>query len=349
MADEAQGDGSIESAVAQLQEARQEAVKPEIKEIIVATNGADVATEAATEEMPEQPEAAGDDIDPVEEDAGQAPPIDPPARWTAEDKEWFKTLPPERQERILRGEQGQRSAEVKRQQELEADRRAAQEAREAAAQERQYFSSVLQQYKNPLVSSYQQRFADVLSGEMDVLRLSQDQPRWNEYQAYQAKFAQIAQQEQMLAQRAKEDADARLELHIEARNNQLIEAMPELKDPKNFEKFENNICGYLLEKGIPAQRIRQAEFVDLEIAYDAMRWRDAQKAKATVPRTQTPPGQVAVQGHIRSVPKVLKPGMGSSAGGGDEKITAIDQRARQSGSVDDAAERLRLRRLQRRA
>jgi len=342
MAGEENGDdGSIESAVAQIAEARAESAKPEPKIKPEAPEPAEVtATVEPSEEMPEvsteEPDATPeDDSDTVQ------PTIAAPDGWTAEDKAWFDTLEPARQEAILRREKGTQAAESRRQNEHTTAIREATAKAQAAEQERQYFASVLQQYKNPLVLSFQQRFADVLRGEMDILRLSQDPQRWNEYQGYQAKFTQMGQQEQLLSQRAQEAERERLDAHVETRNAQLIEAMPDLKDPAKFQKFDERISDFLLGKGIPAERIRQAAFVDLEIAYDALRWRDAQKAKAAVPKPQPNAGQP--QGNVRQMPRVMKPGMGNSSGAADDKIAAIDQRAQKSGSVDDAAARIRAR------
>lgn len=339
MSDEAEDSGSIESAVAQLAEARAEAAKPEPK----TTPDPEPAAIVATEEPEEMPEVPTEEPDATPEDESDTvqPTVAAPHGWTDEDKAWFDTLEPARQEAILRREKGTQAAESRRQNEHQTAVQQATAKAQAAEQERQYFASVLQQYKNPLVSSYQQRFADVLSGQTDVLRLSQDQQRWNEYQGYQAKFAQIGQQEQVLAQQAERAESERLDAHVETRNAQLIEAMPDLKDPAKFQKFDERISGFLLDKGIPAERIKQAAFVDLEIAYDAMRWRDAQKAKAAVPKPQTNAGQA--QSNVRQMPRVMKPGMGNSSGAADDKIAAIDQRAQKSGSIDDAAARIRAR------
>lgn len=350
MTDEVTQDtGSLDAAAASLKEARQ-ATAPQ-EDGNKQPEESDGATETATTETPDTetpaPEQAGEDeVDPVAEGADQESPIEPPARWTAEDKEWFKTLPPDRQERILRGEQGQRAAEVKRQQELAAERERYQQEAQAAAQERQYFQSRIQQYRHPVEDAFRQQFADVISGQTDLFRLAQDQQRWPIYQAFQAKFHQIAEAEQMLSHRAQQDEQARLSQYIEARNTKLFETRPELKDPAKFQKFDEDVTTYLRGYNVPDDRIGKISYEELDIVEKAMKWDAAQKAKANVPKPPQPgPGQTRVQPHVRALPRVIKPGTPSDAGVGDEKITAIDQRARQSGSVDDAAERLRLRRI----
>lgn len=347
MADEAEtNDGSIESAVAQLHEARTEAAKPEPKIKPEAPEPAAPVATVETEEPPpgQQETGEADVVEADTSDADQESNIDAPAWFTPEEKELFKALPPEQQGPFLRLAKGAQGSISRLSNEQQAAIREAQAARDAAAQERQYFASVLQQYRNPLVADYQREFADVLSGQTDVLRLSQDPQRWPRYQGYQSRFNQIAQHEQILARQAEEDENARLQQHIETRNSQLIEAKPELKDPAKFEQYDAEVSNYLRGLKIPDDRIARVSFEELTIIEKAMKWDRAQKAKASAPKpAPTPDGRVAVQGHLRTVPKVLKPGMGSNAGAADDKMTAIDQRARQSGSVDDAAARIRIR------
>lgn len=343
MSDEDTNSGSIEAAVAQIQEARAEAATPEPK-IVVATNPADVATGSATDESPpEQQDAA--DADPVEAeaDAGPEPTVDAPASFTPEEKEMFKALPPEQQQSVLRLAKGAQAAESRRQNEHQAAVREAQAIAEQAAQERQQLQSALQHYKHPMVTAFQQEFADLQEGKMDLFRLAQDPARWGRYQAFQTSFQQLAQAERQIADQAQQEDNARLQQHIETRNSQLLDAKPELKDPAKFEQYDAEVSTYLRGLKISDDRIQRVSFEELTIIEKAMKWDKAQKAKAQVPKpAPIPDGKVAVTSHIRSVP-VLKPGMGSNAGGVDDKIAAIDQRARNSGSVDDAAARIRMR------
>ena len=340
MSDEAEEGGSIEAAVAKIHEARTEAATPEPPKQQAPEPAAPVATGEADESPPDQPEAA--DAEPTEapDDAEPVSTIEAPASFTPEEKEMFKALPPEQQQSVLRLAKGAQAAESRRQNEYQAAVREAQAAADAAAQERQYFSSALQQYKNPIVADYQREFADVLSGQTDVLRLSQDPQRWPRYQAYQTTFAQIGQQEQMLARQAERDETQRLTAFVETRNAQLIDAKPELKDPAKFEQYDTEISNYLRGLEIPDERIARVSFEELAIIEKAMKWDKAQKAKALAPK---PPPVGQPQGNVRQMPRVMKPGMGNSTGAVDDKIAAIDQRAQKTGSVQDAAARIRAR------
>lgn len=329
-------DGSLEAAATALSEARAAAATPEPK-IKAAPEPAAIA---ATGEPPETPEVPIEEPDATPEDESdtEEPTIAAPHGWTAEDKAWFDTLEPARQEAILRREKGTQAAESRRQNEHTAAIREAQELREQAAQDRQHLQSALQHYKHPMVTAFQQEFADLQQGTMDLFRLAQDPARWGRYQAFQTSFQQLAQAERQIASQAEQEDNARLQQHIETRNSELLVMKPELKDPAKFEQFDTQVSNYLRAENFPDERIMRVSAQELKIIDKAMKWDKAQLAKAAVPKPQTPPGQP--QGNVRQMPRVMKPGMGNSAGAADDKIAAIDQRARKSGSVDDAAARI---------
>ncbi|MDP1702594.1 MAG: hypothetical protein Q8L53_16780 [Aestuariivirga sp.] len=332
--------GSIEAAVAQMKEARAEAA-PEPKTIPALEPAAPVATVEAEESPPEQLDAADEVAEEADADAGPEPTVDAPASFTPEEKEMFKALPPEQQQSMLRLAKGAQAAESRRQNEHQAAIREAQELSEKAAQERQQLQSALQHYKHPMVTAFQQEFADLQDGRMDLFRLAQDPARWGRYQAFQTSFQQLANAERQIAQEAEREEGARLQQHVETRNSQLIEAKPELKDPAKFEQYDAEVSTYLRGLNIPDERIQRVSFEELTIIEKAMKWDKAQKAKAAVPKPQANAGQP--QGNVRQMPRVMKPGMGNSSGAVDDKIAAIDQRAQKTGSVDDAAARIRAR------
>ena len=347
MTDEATTDtGSLEAATDAIREARQTAASPQEdgNKQQDEPSGATPATQERPKETPAPEEASGDEVDQQDADAGEEPNIKAPAWYTAAEKEWFAAQSPELQDQILSRDRGRQQAEHRRQTEHQAAIREAQEAAQAAAQDRQYFASAIQHYKHPIVAAFQQEFADVAQGRTDLFRLAQDTERWGRYQAFQAEFQRIGQAEQQLAHRAEQEEGSRLQQHIETRNSQLLDARPELKDPAKFQEFDNNVTGYLRGLNIPDYRIARVSYEELTIVEKAMKWDRAQKAKAsasTQPAQNVKPGQTMVASHIRSVPKMLKPGTAGNTGATDDKITAIAQRARQSGKVDDAAERLR--------
>lgn len=350
MADEADtNDGSLETAVASLKEARQAAAQDngagsDGNEQQDGSDGAHIAaTEERSQKSPpveqEADEAAEVEADPI--DAEHASNIDAPAWFNAEEKEAFLSLPPEAQASLARLAKSAQAHISQRQNEHQAAMRAAQEAEAVAAQERQYLQSAIQQYRHPIVAAYNQEFPDVVQGRTDLFRLAQDPERWNRFQAFQSQFAELGRAEQHLAQRAELEERNFVTEHVETRNAQLIEAKPELRDPAKFEQYDTEVTTYLRGLGIPDERIARASYADLKVVEKAMLWDKAQKAKAQAPKQpQAQSGQA--QSHVRSVPKLMKPGTTRDAGTADDRIAAAKQQLRKTGSVDDAAASIRL-------
>lgn len=331
--EEAAPETTLENAAEDLGKLRQAATDTESK-----PEGALEATQA--QEMPDASDEAHD-ATPDDESDTVEPTIAAPSGWNAEDQAWFETLEPARQEAILRRERGTQAAESRRQNEYSAAVKEAQAARDAAAQERQYLRTAINHYRPQLVANYERDFADLVRGETDLFRLAQNPERWSRYQAYQQSYAELAQAEQAAVRQAEADEQQRWGNFVAERNNRLVEAMPELKDPAKFQAYDNEVSNYLLGQDVPAHAIQHASFKEIQIAVKAMNWDKAQKAKANPPQQPKPqalaPGQVNVTGHIRTVPKVMRPG--TSAGGNiaDDKIAAQHDQLRKSGSLDDAA------------
>ena len=334
MADDVAVESTLENAAADIGKLREAASEPAATE--QKPEGAPEATQE--KEMPEAHDDAPDATPEDNDDTGE-PTIAAPSGWTAEDKEWFATLEPARQEVILRRERQLQATQSRAQNDHAVALREAQAARDAAAQERHYLKTALNQYKPQLVASYEAEFSDLVRGETDLFRLAQQPERWARYQAYQQSYAQLAQTEQAMAKQAEVEDRERWETNVTARNSRIIEAKPELKDPAKFQAFDNEVSGYLLERGIPADAIRRISFDELQIAEKAMNWDKAQKAKANPPAKPQAlaPGQVKVTEHVRMVPKVMKPGTSRGDGAADDQIDAKRKTLRETGSLDDAA------------
>lgn len=289
---------------------------------------------AAQNEMP--PAENGDAVaeQAGQNDTGEQPTIEPPAGWTTEHKEWFKSLDPVRQEFLLRRDKEHQRAEARRANEHAELQRQLQSEAQQAAQERQALAQALGQYKDPLKLEFQQRFYDVLSGQIDPVSLARHDPaRFAEYQAYQEKFNHIAATEQALQARAQQEEEARFSQFRKAENERLTELIPELKTKEAFEKFDVDVSNYGLSLGLPAERIRQASADELTILHKAMMWDRAKAAQAAAPKV-TPPPQ-------KPVPKVLKPSNGADQSRTDDKYAAARNKARRTGDVEDVASAIR--------
>ena len=325
---------TVDTAADKIGELRQAAAEPSTTDS--KPEGAPEATQAD-----KTPDAQNDahDATPEDNDDTVEPTIAAPSGWNAEDKEWFATLEPARQEVILRRERQLQADQSRARNEHNAALKEAQAAREAAANERQYFKSVADKYRPQLVAAYENEFADLVRGETDLFRLAQQPDRWARYQAYQQSYAQLAQTEQAMAKQAQAEEAEKWENHVQTRNRELIEAKPELKDPAKFQAYDNEVSSYLLEQDVPADAIRRISFKELRIVDKAMNWDKAQKAKANPPAKPQAlaPGQVKVSEHVRQVSRVMKPGTPRDDGAGEDQFAARRETLRKTGSMDDAA------------
>lgn len=347
MSEIADTDGSVESAAAmlrgQIDKKRAEIAAPEQDKTDETPPPA--LAEAGESEIPPGREA--DEADETEDQvddtgAGDAPAtIEPPSNWSQADRDWFKSLDPVRQDFVLRHQKGTQAAEARRQNEY----RAAMEqlAKQAAetAQERERFNAAaaqqFAQFEEPIIRDFKRDFSDVLSGKIDPIKLAESDPaRFAKFQAYQAKFQQIATTRQAMAAKQEQERQHMFSEFVRTENDKLLAAMPELNEPEKRERWNRDVADYLVKRGYSPTRIELASANDLVTAYKAMLWDKAQAAR-NAPRPAAANGKE----HQREAPKVMKSGSGASAGGGSEKIAALETRARKTGSIDDVAALMR--------
>ena len=279
-------------------------------------------------------------------DAGKTPTIPAPAGWTPEEKEWFGTLEPARQESILRQYKSVQASEARRQNEYQEELRAARAEADAAKQERQQLGFALQNYVNPLMQEFQGRFADVLQGRIDPIQLSrQDPARFAEFQAYQERFRQIETTQRAIAERERYEQEQEVGTFRQRENARLQELIPELKDPEKFNRYDVEVSQFLTGLGIPPERVVQASADELSLAYDAMRWRRAVAAKKA--QVNRPPAPVREPGQPPppQAPRVLKPSSGNASSGQSEQLAAATKTARRTGDVEDVAAMIRAKRM----
>ena len=331
-------EGTVESAALSIRKKLDEAANPAPDKPIAKAQPAPVeaAEQAHAEEMP--PDESGDATEePDEIDAAGDEPvtIDAPSGWNAEEKEWFKTLEPVRQESILRQYKALQRSEAKRHTEYTAAMQNITEAGQAAQQQRVQLDAALQNYSDPLVKQFQTRFKDVLSGHLNPIIMAQQDPqRYQEFQAYQDQFRQIDAAKQTLAQQSQEYEQENLRAFRNEENARIAELRPELKDPARFQKWDQEVSQFLLEQDVPEERIMRISALELDIISDAMAWR---KAKAASKAASGPQGLQNGQ-QQKQAPRVLKPANGNSnSQGADDKLLAARNRARKTGAVEDVA------------
>lgn len=250
----------------------------------------------------DNPTSGDDDQSPADPDADEGPSVEPPRSWTKEEKEAFKLLPPEHQQRIADRERN-REVEIRRGQNEVAEKNKALEAKLSEADKtRLQYEAALPQLLQQLNAQRNAEFADIQS-QADVVRLADEDPlRYIKWQALQQQ-GNAAQQEHAKAQlRQQQEAKTRFDKWASEQDETFSTKYPEFKDPVKVEKFQKEAIGYLKEElGWSEDRIGKlwngAETISLRDAAvqqtirDAARWRAAQAAAKAAPKQSLPPVQ----------------------------------------------------------
>jgi hypothetical protein len=303
-----------------------------------------VQTDDDEDTLVEEDDTRDEDATDDEDEAGQEPTLTVPSRWSAEDKAWFKTLPPERQQRLLAAELGAQRAESKRQADYQTLRRQTEELTRQSQVERQHLQQAVAHYKHPMVKAFEQEFTDLLKGETDLFRLSQDPERWGRYQAFQTSFSQIAQTEKVIQEKAAAEENARIHNLIQGRNAELVKVKPELSDPQKFAEFDDRITNYATTQGISHHRLALASIAEIKLVEKAMKYDAAvAAARKTKPqKVELKPGQVRVKQHVRQVSRTMRPGAGGQGGSlRAERVSVALKQARRTGDIADVAALIR--------
>jgi uncharacterized phage infection (PIP) family protein YhgE len=269
---------TIDAAVAQLtptDPAPVEAAAPEPEQ------DDEIQAEPTAETDSEPTEATAEEQE-AEQAEPETPALDPPPFWDAEGKEAFAKLPREHQESILAQASKQAS---------NASRAIEQAAERAKAAEGQ--ASKVTQLADAL-NTFLPQAMETFKGRWDavdwVALARQVEPQ--EYNAYQAQYqAEQRQLEQLQAANQEAERLAH-EQHVRVVNTELPTKAPDLADPAKGGERLGKVFNFLNAEGYAPDRLKHVTAADLAIAYDALRWREAQKgvpqAPAARPKPATP-------------------------------------------------------------
>lgn len=252
---------------------------------------------AAAEEQP-----PGDDDQGQVDPADDQPSIEPPRSWTKEEKEAFKLLPPEHQQRIAERER-KREVDIRRGQDEVAEKAKAIEAeRQRLEQARQQYESALPQLMQQLNAQQNAEFADIRS-HADVVKMAEEDPfRYAKWDALQKQRQAVwNQHQQAQAQRQQQEVEA-FQSWAQQQDKLAAERIPELADPAKAEKVAKEARSYLTDTlGWDADKIgklwtgqekisiRDADFQQL--LRDAAWAQTARKAAEKVATKPVPPVQ----------------------------------------------------------
>lgn len=299
------------------QDASADPATPDPTQSATADNGEPSAPPVETE----SPDAA----------APELPPVEPPRSWSKEDKELFKALPRETQERLAERERSRDTDFSRRQQEATERARALEAERLRVEQARGQYEHALPILLSNLQSAYAGEFADIKTMD-DVQKLATTDPiRYTQWDAAQKKIAAVQQEVMASQQRQQAEFGQALE-SFRAREAQLFaEKAPEFADPANAKKLMDGAVTVLRDLGFQDNELGELWRGERNISIhdhrlhlllrDGVKWRDAQ-AQAKAKTSQAKP-----------LPPVQRPGVAQGANAAREANlkTLNDQLDKSSG------------------
>jgi hypothetical protein len=267
-----------------------------------------------TAEDASEPEEATAGEEEAEQAEPEAPAIEPPQFWDAEGREGWSSIPREHQEFIL-AQVGKQAASASKAIEQAAEAR---KAAEGQASKVTQLADALNGFLPQAMETFKGRW----EGVDWVQAARQLDPQ--EFNALQAEFqAQQRQLEQLTA--ANRDAERLAhETHVRTVNEALPRVAPDLTDPVKGQERLGKVFSFLTTQGYAPEQLKHVSAPDLAIAYDAMRWREAQAAPPK-PKPQPKPAMPTV-----------KPTATQASNPQQRGVQTAKNRYAQTRSVDDA-------------
>lgn len=286
-----------------------------------------------TERADAADDAGGEGVDEGEATAEE----EAPDFWSAEDKEFWKQVPAEVRPLVKKYEQQRIEFANAKAEEAATARKQAEENARSATGKIEEAAQWWQQAAPQLANAFQSKWAWL--GTEQGLKMARENPA--EYTAYKAQ----ADHEGALLMEANRRGQADIEAANKAAGDRLQQAKQETHKvlatkytdyfgtPEKSKATYEKLGTFLHSKGIPVDRINMIhEAPILEIALDAMRFRDAQQ-KASV---ATSSGATANTG--TAAPKKVTPGAPTRAANrGQDQIRQVRERFEKSGGNDMGA------------
>lgn len=299
---------------------------------------------AAEEESPSQEEDAGPEEAPGEyEEADEArePPIDPPRTWSKAEKEAFALLPREHQQSIVARESERDTHYQRGLQDAAAKAKAAEAKEQAAEQARQQYEQALPSLLAQFQGQFAAEFQDIKTWD-DVRAMREGDPlRFMAWQEAREKGNVLQREAQQAQQRQQQEQMQRWQQFTATEDAKFLEKAPEFRDPKRTAVLAAEATAMFNDLGFSDQeRIGAWEHgqplslrdhrVQL-LVRDALRYRQAEKAKKAA--------------QPKPVPPVQRPGVAAPRGeASSAHIKELTNKVKSTGSVDAAVALLRARR-----
>jgi len=280
------------------------------------TDGADQPAEEPEDDA--ETVAEGDD----DTEAEAVEPVEPPVYWSKEAKADFAKLPAELQAVVLAQEGPREEAAAK----AKAEAAKAVEAAQKEVAGVQALATQLADFLPQAVKTFQQRW-----GEPDWAQVAQEHGAEQafvlkaQFETEQKQLAQLAQAEQTAQQEAHK---AFVQTEWKALSTLDPVLAPDPADPTKGADVRQRVTKFLAEKGIPSDAITRISAVEMSLAHDAMRWREAQAAlKAPKPPKPAPVAQQRA---------AARPAAAQAQASPQRTATQVANRFAQTRSVDDA-------------
>jgi hypothetical protein len=291
------------------------------EELQIADN--DAADDEPSEIDDEEVETTEED---GEDEESQPDPIDPPHFWDNEAKEKFAKLPREAQELLVAQDAKSQSHYGK----LIETTTTAKKAAETNAKTLQDKATALEQLISNAEPLFVNRYANV---------------DWQQAFAVDPVNAQIAKAEhdaeknyldQLVAQREETEAAALVEFHRSEAEamTKMAESDPVVKrflHPETGKEFKQAVAQYLVDNGVPADRLKYVSASEIALAAKAKLYDDL-VAKQKEKKTTTPPAKKSVPQQSGKVRPSATPALSQS----QQSASKLKNRLSQTGSIDDA-------------
>lgn len=250
---------------------------------------------------------------------------EPPKYWSKDAKEAFANLPADLQAVVLAQEGPREEAASK----AKAEAAAKVQAADAEVAKVQKLANELAEFLPQALETFASRWGS----DPDWVAYAQEHGAEAMTIAKAQHDAELTQLQKSVA--AKQQADQIAQVaYVKAEFVKLAEVEPDLVPDvtdlnKGLDKRQG-VVKFLLEKGLPRETIPDISAVEMSIAYDAMRWRDAQAKLKAQPPKPTPA--------LRPAP--VRPAAAQSQSPTVRSATTAAGRFAKTRSVDDAVELL---------
>lgn len=284
---------SIEQAVANIdkKEAAPGAETPEAEETQAAeaepgaeTTESEVAT--TTEEDGSEAEEPGDAENDAEAEEGQGNlALTAPQWWNKEQKALWETLDPKVQAAVYTQEENRERALQKSKQKLSDEAAFSAEANAKLSKRLQVLDAILP----TAIQNHQGKWSNV-----DWVKAAEEM----DPAAYQRTRAQYERESHEMGELLRQQQEAKTEQFVNfvrEESEKLKSVAPDLVDEKQGPQRQVALRTFLTSLGTPPDRIARLSADEASIAYDAMRWRDAQTKAAAVPKKTAPPATPVIK------------------------------------------------------